>query len=136
VSSFVAASLVAAAAAAAAGESEKLQIGIKKRVENCERKAASRDKVSVHYTGMLTDNSVFDSSVTRGTPFEFTLGAGQVIKGWDQGIVGMCVGEKRRLTIPSHLGYGDRGSPPKIPPKATLIFDVELLEIKNAGRDL
>ncbi len=87
------------------------------------------DKVKVHYTGrLLKTNFMFDSSVGK-TPFEFTLGKGEVIKGWDQGVVGMKVGGKRKLTIPSKLGYGDNGSPPKIPGKATLVFDVELLEI-------
>lgn len=87
------------------------------------------DKVKVHYTGrLLKTNYMFDSSVGK-TPFEFTLGKGEVIKGWDQGVVGMKVGGKRKLTIPSKLGYGDNGSPPKIPGKATLVFDVELLEI-------
>ena len=87
------------------------------------------DKVKVHYTGKLQKtNYMFDSSVGK-TPFEFKLGGGEVIKGWDQGVVGMKVGGKRKLTIPSKLGYGDAGSPPKIPGKATLVFDVELLEI-------
>lgn len=87
------------------------------------------DKVKVHYTGkLLKTNFKFDSSVGK-TPFEFTLGKSEVIKGWDQGVVGMKVGGKRKLTIPSKLGYGDNGSPPKIPGKATLVFDVELLEI-------
>lgn len=88
------------------------------------------DKISVHYTGMLTDGKVFDSSIPRGEPFTLTLGAGQVIKGWDQGLVGMKVGEKRKLTIPSDLGYGRDGFPGVIPPNATLIFDVELISIK------
>jgi FKBP-type peptidyl-prolyl cis-trans isomerase FkpA len=87
------------------------------------------DKVKVHYTGKLLKTGFkFDSSVGK-TPFEFTLGKGEVIKGWDQGVVGMKVGGKRKLTIPSKLGYGDDGSPPKIPGKATLVFDVELVEI-------
>jgi FK506-binding protein 2 len=95
----------------------------------CERKARNGDRLSMHYTGTLyKDGSQFDSSIGRG-PFDFTLGAGEVIKGWDQGLIGMCVGEKRRLTIPSGIGYGARGSPPKIHPGATLRFDVELLEI-------
>ena len=85
--------------------------------------------VSVHYTGKLEDGTVFDSSVPRGQPFTFTLGAGQVIKGWDLGVEGMTVGEKRNLVIPPHLGYGVRGAGATIPPNATLIFDVELLEV-------
>ena len=85
--------------------------------------------VSVHYTGKLEDGTVFDSSIPRGQPFNFTLGAGQVIKGWDLGVEGMKVGEKRNLVIPPHLGYGVRGAGATIPPNATLIFDVELLEV-------
>lgn len=85
--------------------------------------------VSVHYTGTLTDGTKFDSSVDRGTPFQFTLGAGQVIQGWDQGVVGMKVGGKRTLTIPSDLAYGPAGRPGTIPPSATLIFDIELLDV-------
>lgn len=90
--------------------------------------------VVVHYTGWLDDNGKlgkkFDSSVDRGEPFTFTVGIGQVIKGWDQGVMAMKEGEKCRLTIPSHLGYGTRGAGAVIPPNATLIFDVELLELK------
>ncbi|CAK4072182.1 unnamed protein product [Aphanomyces euteiches] len=111
----------------------QLRVGVKYRPETCARKSESGDKLSMHYTGTLRkDGSKFDSSVDRNSPFEFTLGAGQVIKGWDQGLVGMCIGEKRRLTIPSGMGYGDRGSPPKIPGGATLVFDVELLDILNS----
>ena len=86
--------------------------------------------VSVHYTGKLEDGTVFDSSIPRGQPFTFTLGAGQVIKGWDLGVEGMKLGEKRSLVIPPHLGYGIRGAGATIPPNATLIFDIELLEVK------
>ena len=85
--------------------------------------------VSVHYTGKLEDGTVFDSSIPRGQPFTFTLGAGQVIKGWDLGVEGMKIGEKRSLVIPPHLGYGIRGAGATIPPNATLIFDIELLEV-------
>lgn len=86
--------------------------------------------VSVHYTGTLTDGSKFDSSLDCGKPFDFPLGAGRVIKGWDQGVAGMKVGGKRRLTIPPELGYGARGFPPVIPPNSTLIFEVELLAVR------
>lgn len=87
------------------------------------------DIVNVHYTGWLTDGTKFDSSVDRNEPFSFALGAGQVIQGWDQGVATMQVGDKVRLTIPSDLAYGDGGYPGAIPPKATLIFEVELLSI-------
>lgn len=88
------------------------------------------DIVSVHYTGTLLDGTKFDSSVDRGQPFSFTVGEGRVIQGWEQGVPGMKIGGKRKLTIPSDLGYGDRGSPPVIPPNATLIFEIELLGIE------
>lgn len=88
------------------------------------------DTVSVHYTGTLTDGTKFDSSKDRGTPFEFTIGEGDVIKGWDEGVPGMKVGGARKLTIPYTMAYGERGIPGVIPTKATLIFEVELLEIK------
>ncbi len=88
------------------------------------------DFISVHYTGYLENGTKFDSSVDRGEPFEFQIGQGYVIQGWEQGIIGMKVGEKRKLTIPPELGYGSTGSGGVIPPNATLIFEVELLEIK------
>jgi peptidylprolyl isomerase len=86
--------------------------------------------VSVHYTGTLEDGTVFDSSVDRGSPFSFTIGVGRVIAGWDEGVMSMKLGGKRRLIIPSDLGYGARGAGAVIPPNATLIFDVELLAIR------
>ena len=96
--------------------------------------AKAGNKVSVHYTGWLSDNGAkgnkFDSSVDRGQPFQFTLGAKQVIAGWDEGVAGMKVGGKRTLNIPPELGYGARGAGGVIPPNATLMFDVELLGVQ------
>ncbi|XP_022682076.1 peptidyl-prolyl cis-trans isomerase FKBP15-2 isoform X2 [Setaria italica] len=105
-----AAAILLTASAKKSGDVTELQIGVK---------------------GTLIDGSVFDSSYDRGDPFEFTLGNGQVIKGWDQGLLGMCVGEKRKLKIPAKMGYGERGSPPKIPGGATLIFDTELIAVNG-----
>ena len=86
--------------------------------------------VSVHYTGTLTDGSKFDSSLDRGQPFDFTLGAGMVIKGWDEGVAGMRVGGKRKLTIPPEKAYGARGFGNIIPPGSTLVFEIELLALR------
>lgn len=92
--------------------------------------AVNGKTVTVHYTGWLTNGKKFDSSVDRGQPFSFVLGQGRVIKGWEEGVNGMRVGEKRKLTIPPDLGYGAYGAGDAIPPNATLIFDVELLGIR------
>jgi FKBP-type peptidyl-prolyl cis-trans isomerase len=98
-------------------------------VQGTGEEAVTGKKVSVHYTGTLTDGSKFDSSLDRGRPFDFPLGGGRVIKGWDQGVAGMKVGGKRRLTIPPELAYGERGFPPVIPPNSTLVFEIELLGV-------
>jgi peptidylprolyl isomerase len=93
------------------------------------KEVTAGDRVSVHYTGWLTDGKMFDSSLKRGTPFQFTVGAHQVIAGWDQGLLGMKVGGKRKLTIPASMGYGERGAGGVIPPNATLVFEIELLDV-------
>ena len=114
-------------------DKKKLQIGIKKRVDNCPVKSRKGDVLNMHYTGKLEDGTEFDSSIPRNRPFTFTLGTGQVIKGWDQGLLGMCVGEKRKLVIPPDLGYGDSGAGEKIPGGAALVFEVELTNIERKG---
>lgn len=92
--------------------------------------AVAGKKVTVNYVGTLTDGTKFDSSIDRNQPFTFNLGAGEVIKGWDQGVAGMKVGGKRKLTIPASLGYGEAGAPPAIPGNATLIFEIDLLKVE------
>ena len=99
-------------------------------IQPIEKKIAPGKKVSVHYTGWLTNGKKFDSSVDRGDPFVFTIGRGQVIGGWDEGVATMKVGGKRKLTIPPDLGYGARGAGGVIPGNATLVFEVELLGIE------
>ena len=113
------------------GDIQETPLGLKYIIieEGSGDKPKKGQKVKVHYTGKLEDGTVFDSSVQRGVPIEFTLGVGQVIKGWDEGISDMKVGEKRQLIIPPDLGYGPNGYPPVIPPNSTLIFDTELVEV-------
>merc|ERR1711907_203155 len=104
--------------------------------KECTRKTQKGDKLSMHYTGTLADGGKkFDSSRDRNSPFKFTLGVGQVIQGWDQGLVGRCIGDKLILNIPANLGYGARGAGGVIPPNAALKFDVEVLDIENVKKD-
>jgi len=110
----------------------ELKVEVVSVPDECTSKSKSGDILSMHYTGTLLDGTKFDSSVDRGNPFQFQVGAGQVIKGWDQGLLDMCIGEKRKLTIPSSLAYGDKGAGNVIPPGATLVFDVELMGINEA----
>lgn len=120
-------------------EEAALQIDIIKNGHG--RAAEAGDLVTVHYTGWLYDESAsenrgekFDSSVDRGDKFQFPLGAGRVIKGWDEGVAGMLIGEKRVLTIPPEMGYGERGAGGAIPPGATLIFEVELFNAESLSQ--
>ncbi|CAL9127950.1 unnamed protein product [Musa textilis] len=131
ISVLVAAALILLVSAKKSGDVTELQIGVKYKPESCTIQAHKGDRIKVHYRGSLTNGEVFDSSFERGDPIEFELGSGQVIKGWDQGLLGMCVGEKRKLKIPAKLGYGAQGSPPKIPGGATLIFDTELVAVNG-----
>ncbi|XP_074594265.1 peptidyl-prolyl cis-trans isomerase Fkb14 [Brevipalpus obovatus] len=108
---------------------DELKIETIFKPDDCARKTKKGDMLKMHYKGTLTDGTEFDSSHSRGEPFQFQLGINQVIQGWDQGLLDMCLGEKRRLTIPPHLGYGDAGAGEKIPPKSTLHFEVECMGI-------
>jgi len=102
------------------------------RPDACEKTAENGNQLTMHYTGTLqADGTKFDSSVDRNEPFKFQLGVGQVIKGWDEGIVGMCVGEKRKLTVPPELAYGEQGAGDVIPGGATLVFDIELIDTEE-----
>jgi FKBP-type peptidyl-prolyl cis-trans isomerase FkpA len=100
-------------------------------VEGQGRAPKAGEVVVVHYTGWLTNGQKFDSSVDRGQPFEFVLGRGMVIRGWDEGVAQMKIGDKARLTIPPEMGYGARGAGGVIPPNATLVFEVELLDVRS-----
>ncbi|KAL0280343.1 UNVERIFIED_CONTAM: hypothetical protein PYX00_001663 [Menopon gallinae] len=111
---------------------EQLKIDVISKPEACTVKSKHGDMLTMHYTGTLADGTKFDSSHDRETPFTFQIGVGQVIKGWDEGLLDMCVGEIRKLTIPPHLGYGDRGAGNVIPGGATLTFEVELMNIGDA----
>merc|ERR1711956_129184 len=127
--------LLASMATLALAEPEARPSGLKVEYisvpETCEQKAMNGAMLSMHYTGTLEDGTKFDSSVDRNEPFKFQIGVGQVIKGWEEGVLGMCVGEKRRLIVPPELGYGDQGAGEIIPGGATLFFDIELLETED-----
>ena len=134
----------APAAAGAAGEVSEIMPGLEvRKIKNgYGRAAVAGDLASVHYTGWLYDETApdgrgekFDSSVDRGQVFQFPLGAGRVIQGWDQGVVGMLIGETRELKIAPEMGYGDRGAGDVIPPGATLLFEVELKDLKGPNED-
>lgn len=126
-------SFVLALVACVAYAEDKLKVDVVSVPEGCEVKSKNGDMLTMHYTGRLTDGTKFDSSFDRDQPFSFQLGVGQVIKGWDQGLVDMCVGEKRNLTIPPSLGYGNRGAGNVIPADATLHFEVELINIGDSA---
>ncbi|KAI0396447.1 FKBP-type peptidyl-prolyl cis-trans isomerase [Xylariaceae sp. FL0594] len=126
-------SLTLLASAAVGALASDLKIDVTLPVE-CDRKTQKGDSIEVHYRGTLASNGKqFDASYDRGTPFGFQLGAGRVIKGWDEGLLDMCIGEKRTLTIPPELGYGNRAMGP-IPAGSTLVFETELLGIKGVPK--
>merc|ERR1712113_1272212 len=111
-----------------------LQVEVTKEVKCKEtHKAVNGDKVTVHYGGFLQDGKKFDSSFDRQQPFTFTIGVGQVIPGWDQGLLGVCAGEERHLVVPSPLAYGDRGAGDVIPPGAILLFDIVIVDVERAN---
>ncbi|KAK5064520.1 hypothetical protein LTR84_000353 [Exophiala bonariae] len=127
--------LTAALALAGLSAAEGLEIEYLTPAVECERKTKKGDTIDVHYAGTLQTTGVeFDSSFGRGTPLTFQLGAGRVIKGWDEGLLDMCIGEKRRLTIPPELAYGKQSVGP-IPPNSVLVFETELMGIKGVKKD-
>jgi FK506-binding protein 14 len=114
-----------------AGEDE-VKIEVLHKPDDCEEKSKNGQMLTMHYKGTFEDGKQFDSSHDRNQPFTFQIGVGQVVKGWDKGLLDMCVGEKRRLTVPPSLGYGEQGAGEVIPPGATLVFETELLKIETA----
>merc|ERR1712236_145884 len=127
--------LVLTTSAVLAGEVKETESGLKveylSKPDSCEKVARNGDMLSIHYVGTLESGAKFDSSYDRNEPFKFQIGVGQVIKGWEEGVLGMCVGEKRRLIVPPELGYGDQGAGDIIPGGATLFFDVELISTEE-----
>merc|ERR1711936_581081 len=119
--------LVVVASAEPEVKESGLKVELISKPDSCDRVARNGDMLEMHFTGTLEDGKKFDSSYDRSEPFKFQIGVGQVIKGWEEGVLGMCIGEKRRLTIPPALGYGDEGAGDVIPGGATLFFDVELI---------
>merc|ERR1711942_216839 len=127
--------LSALVAAVLAGEIKETESGLKveyiSKPDACDKVARNGDMLSMHYVGTLESGAKFDSSYDRSEPFKFQIGVGQVIKGWEEGVLGMCVGEKRKLIVPPELGYGEQGAGDVIPGGAPLHFDVELLHIAD-----
>merc|ERR1712109_230515 len=121
--------------AAVSAEVKETESGLKveyiSKPDTCDKVARNGDMLSMHYVGTLESGAKFDSSYDRSEPFKFQIGVGQVIKGWEEGVLGMCVGEKRKLIVPPELGYGDQGAGDIIPGGATLYFDIELLETED-----
>ena len=125
---------------AISGEVNETESGLKveyiSKPDACDKVARNGDMLSMHYVGTLESGAKFDSSYDRREPFKFQIGVGQVIKGWEEGVLGMCVGEKRKLIVPPALGYGDQGAGDIIPGGATLYFEVELIEILECPKEL
>lgn len=126
--------LLGALLGVAYAENAKLDVEVTYKPDDCEVTSKKGDVLEMNYIGTLEDGTKFDASYDRGTPFKFQIGTGQVIKGWDQGLLDMCVGEKRKMVVPPHLGYGDNGAGDKIPGGATLYFEVELMTIGEGDK--